>query len=617
MDKVSVAWRLVCAAAFAVLVAAGCGGGGASVSGWSPEIQARIDAASTAVSQAVAGESDFGSEAGRNRVQQKVKAIPGVEDAGTSPDGSFFVKYAEGGMELWLRDTPNTPPPDRSPLTQIELNEDAAGLRVSVGRGPIGNYKAVILNSVNDDPAFARQARVLDDVKTLLEARGFSVERKDGTWVSPESLSDLSQYALVIYFGHGGFGPAVRGGADEYCMQTGVKWDNWTDPQERHSKWAEGSVIRVQVNWGTVNRDKHRELFAAVTGRFWATAYKSRHFSNALFLNGTCDGSKDSAFIATMRSIGISGYAGWTEETSLGADGSYGLVARMAVGKEFRTAFDDLPAEYRTWSYARLWPMPPLVVSRLQWDGDGTLTLGVNGQYTSHLTIYRPINNSVTTERVISIGGQVDSYQTSWNLSMEISNVLTRVDVQSDGSFSAISVLRPGDNVLTFRLDTNEGREVQVFHVTGDFALQQLWSELRWNTDGTDIDLHLVPVGASPWSIQDCYYANKQASWGASLDVDDVNGYGPEHITGNAIAGGKYLLFVHCFSTNGSTAPTTPSVILALQGGENRIFTCPQPMTQADNVWNIGYITYPGGQFELLNEFVPVGRSRRPIPQKH
>jgi len=92
-----------------------------------------------------------------------------------------------------------------------------------------------------------------------------------------------------------------------------------------------------------------------------------------------------------------------------------------------------------------------------------------------------------------------------------------------------------------------------------------LYTQLRWNTNLTDVDLHLLPPNSnisSLWSNNDCFYANKHTSWGAYLDVDDINGYGPEHITiPTTPASGKYTLYVHYYSSHGVSSVTDAMLV--------------------------------------------------------
>lgn len=86
--------------------------------------------------------------------------------------------------------------------------------------------------------------------------------------------------------------------------------------------------------------------------------------------------------------------------------------------------------------------------------------------------------------------------------------------------------------------------------------------ELTWHTpsdpdetdrDGTDVDLHLLNFEGGGWtSTNDCYYNNTNPLWGASLDIDDTNGAGPENITidnPENTNGNYYRVGVHYFSS--------------------------------------------------------------------
>jgi hypothetical protein len=94
--------------------------------------------------------------------------------------------------------------------------------------------------------------------------------------------------------------------------------------------------------------------------------------------------------------------------------------------------------------------------------------------------------------------------------------------------------------------------------------------EIYWNppenpTDPTDVDLHLLHPDSPAWFDDrgDCYYANCNASsamvldWDVPsyppdnprLDIDDVQGYGPENINiDEPVEGHVYTVGVHYFS---------------------------------------------------------------------
>jgi hypothetical protein len=94
--------------------------------------------------------------------------------------------------------------------------------------------------------------------------------------------------------------------------------------------------------------------------------------------------------------------------------------------------------------------------------------------------------------------------------------------------------------------------------------------ELTWNTDRSDVDLHLLRrAGGTGWFNipNDCYYANPRPSWDAPgtaddprLDIDDTNGYGPENINLDApVIGATYRVGVHYYNAWGAP-PTTATI---------------------------------------------------------
>ncbi len=93
--------------------------------------------------------------------------------------------------------------------------------------------------------------------------------------------------------------------------------------------------------------------------------------------------------------------------------------------------------------------------------------------------------------------------------------------------------------------------------------------ELRWNTQGTDVDLHMTTSQAQRWvTNDDCYYANRQPDtaqfiepqrrW---LDVDDVDGEGPENIrVDTPLVDREYNVGVHYYSSHGQNNQTAATI---------------------------------------------------------
>jgi hypothetical protein len=133
---------------------------------------------------------------------------------------------------------------------------------------------------------------------------------------------------------------------------------------------------------------------------------------------------------------------------------------------------------------------------------------------------------------------------------------------------------------ITLTVRDNDGNSGSCSFDVVAVASEGLRVEMYWNPpdrscgspgaptpcDASDVDLHLLHPTATSWfSNQDCYYANCNATSGAvlewdspgpadnpRLDLDDVEGYGPENININEpVIGHEYIAGVHYYYAEG------------------------------------------------------------------
>lgn len=121
---------------------------------------------------------------------------------------------------------------------------------------------------------------------------------------------------------------------------------------------------------------------------------------------------------------------------------------------------------------------------------------------------------------------------------------------------------------------------------------------MRWNTNNTDMDIHLLRPGATLFDpVGDCHYANRSPDWGRQrdasddpfLDVDDIDGFGPETINLSETAAGQYQVWVHSFR---DLLRTTPTVEIHLAG--NLAGTYNRPNLACGQAWHVGTINWNG-----------------------
>ncbi|MEE2902645.1 MAG: choice-of-anchor D domain-containing protein [Myxococcota bacterium] len=136
---------------------------------------------------------------------------------------------------------------------------------------------------------------------------------------------------------------------------------------------------------------------------------------------------------------------------------------------------------------------------------------------------------------------------------------------------------------------------------------------LRWDTAMTDIDLHLVRPGGTPFDVSgdDCYYANKNPDWNILndntddpfLDVDDIDGNGPEEINLQSTAPGRYEVYVHYFNDRFS-GPSTASVDIFIAG---QMVSSVSQSIICNDLWHVGTIDWDGA----AGNFIPNGTTNR------
>jgi hypothetical protein len=139
---------------------------------------------------------------------------------------------------------------------------------------------------------------------------------------------------------------------------------------------------------------------------------------------------------------------------------------------------------------------------------------------------------------------------------------------------------------------------------------------LFWDRDLTDMDLHLVRPGGTPFGSDgsDCYFQRPTSDWGVAedlrddpfLDRDDLDGRGPENINLGLAEVGAYEVYVHYYADNRmgvSDAAVEVHAGGALLGVFGRPLGC-------DDLWHVGTLSWDGagGSFVTSEESVAAGR---------
>lgn len=148
-----------------------------------------------------------------------------------------------------------------------------------------------------------------------------------------------------------------------------------------------------------------------------------------------------------------------------------------------------------------------------------------------------------SSERIIKVEGTTELNVRF--VTLIFNKIPLRIPVRN-GRFSRSLVPGPGQNSLIVEAVYNK----RVYTDSVEFYSKAPYKSLKiismWDTDGTDVDLHVIEPGG-----EECYYGHRNTSTGGSLDVDIVNGYGPEIYTRTAPLKGNYRIKVKYYSDNG------------------------------------------------------------------
>jgi uncharacterized repeat protein (TIGR01451 family) len=222
--------------------------------------------------------------------------------------------------------------------------------------------------------------------------------------------------------------------------------------------------------------------------------------------------------------------------------------------------------------------------------------------------ITSPEDGDTVTDRTITVSGNVSDTAVSGNITI---NGVSHIIAISEGGFSTSENVNAGDNTITVTVTDGVHTSSDTINITADIPTSGIWVQLTWDTDGTDVDSHLLrPGGEFDDEVSDCYWDNMHPDWGVpevttdnpSLDQDVRFGYGPENLTLQTPAdAGIYQYKVHYYADN-DIGPTTAYVTIWINGiieaQYSKLMVNGEIWNCASIAWTLGDvpsgIVYPG-----------------------
>ncbi|WP_199032598.1 MULTISPECIES: YfaP family protein [Ralstonia] len=131
--------------------------------------------------------------------------------------------------------------------------------------------------------------------------------------------------------------------------------------------------------------------------------------------------------------------------------------------------------------------------------------------------------------------------------------------IEADGTFSRPYAFGAGSNSVEVRSARGDAKRVQFYDSYTGKSRPRLRVVLSWDTDGTDLDLHVVsPDGQHAW------YGNRVVENGGALDVDVTTGYGPEIYSNPSPPPGTYLVYVNYYGSGSDNSVITTATVTVI-----------------------------------------------------
>lgn len=138
-----------------------------------------------------------------------------------------------------------------------------------------------------------------------------------------------------------------------------------------------------------------------------------------------------------------------------------------------------------------------------------------------------------------------------------VNGVAMPLRIDEDG-FSRPYIFGSGSNNVEIRSPDNKDRARVQFYETNSLAVQPKLSVLlSWDSDNTDVDLHVIsPDGKHVW------YGERVSENGGALDIDVTTGYGPEIFSTPNPIKGTYLVYINYYGGRSKTDLTVSNVTI-------------------------------------------------------
>ncbi|MCX6116117.1 MAG: DUF2135 domain-containing protein [Proteobacteria bacterium] len=166
------------------------------------------------------------------------------------------------------------------------------------------------------------------------------------------------------------------------------------------------------------------------------------------------------------------------------------------------------------------------------------------------------VNIDGQQSKAAMIRGKVTGMQKdSAPYTLNVNGITMPLKVEAN-SFARPYMFGAGSNGVEVRSPNGKERtRVQFYEANSHVSQPRLTVLMAWDSDNTDIDLHVIsPDGQHAW------YGERVTKNGGAIDVDVTTGYGPEIFSTPSPVKGNYLVFANYYGAGSVNDLTTVKV---------------------------------------------------------
>ena len=558
----------------------------------------------------------------------EIENLPGVENVWLE-NGNFCINLENVGLIAWteipeeeiLPFSPLAGEETGSAFEAMTLSREASLLRAYDSQYLLTNKNVCLINQQSNDLSRQFVKQSLQKMKRDFEKKEFRVEIKDAEDFTRDFLkTSIHNYGIVFIKTHGGY----IGG--RHWMLTG---------EEVSSKNTEEIRDYIEENSFNVEEERQRAILRFLTAErnisyiavneVFINNQVHDFSDNSIIFSTACQSLQDGNELGTaFINKNAGAYLGYTETQGIGLDAAYNLFSFMLSGATIEKAYDVLAEEYKKQTGAR---NDVSYLAELKYVPSSGKNIYLIEKDSVSIIITSPEDGKSYEQRTILLSGYTENGEKIRHGTVEINGRSYILDINPIDStrFSQSIEITKGKNTIKVSCTCTDEWNEQVYGVK-EIELENtiesldLYTALRWDTNYSDVDFHLLPPGSGMealWTNIDCFYANKSTVWNAYLDIDDVDGKGPEHITIPSVtAEGDYTLYVHYYAAHGAGTTKAWVDVQALDG-DLKSFG-PYTLTNSGgnnggDIWAVCKISYPEGKITPIEQKYTLGSLRSGI----